>query len=163
MVSILAHKLITNLLMRLLSNIEGRWYYQGHYSDYQVCLVESQSQFAFKGLHLLLDDDGTWALSTNKLTWYQLQDGNDEYTPNMMRISHRDSTVFTLEAAVSQHLSVLRRKVEQILADEDVFGVLVIRVAEASRRSEFFDIFPLTAFLTVFDKSLSSLKRLKMA
>jgi hypothetical protein len=82
----------------------------------------------------LVDNDGTWVLNTNKSTWYQPQDGNDEYTPNM-RISHRDSKLFALEAAVTQLFSALKQKVERILADEDVLGVLVIRVAEASGRS----------------------------
>jgi hypothetical protein len=82
----------------------------------------------------LLDDDGTWVLSTNKSTWYQPQHGNDEYTPDM-RVSHRDSTLFALEAAASQAMNVLKLKVERILADEDVLGVLVIKVAEASGRS----------------------------
>jgi len=83
----------------------------------------------------LLDDDGTWVLSTNKSTWYQPQHGKDEYTPDM-RVSHRDSTLFALEAAASQGMYVLKLKVERILADEDVLGVLVIKVAEASGRSQ---------------------------
>jgi hypothetical protein len=84
--------------------------------------------------HNPLNDDGTWVLSTNKLTWYQSQNGNDEYTP-YMRISHQDSTLFALRAAFSQHMSVLKCKIEWMLADEEVLGVLVIRVAEASGRS----------------------------
>jgi hypothetical protein len=65
------------------------------------------------------------------LTWYQQQDSDDEYTSDM-RISHRDRTLFVLEVTFSQCWNVLKRKIDRMLADEEILAVLVIRIAETS-------------------------------
>ena len=66
----------------------------------------------------------------NWTTWYE-DDGGSTYVADMT-IAYEARPLFHLEIMFSQCWSVLIAKVEHILADEGVWGVLVFRIREES-------------------------------
>jgi hypothetical protein len=70
-----------------------------------------------------------WELHTNRSRWFN--DANEQYVPDMS-LCFRRTALLCGEFALTQPWDILRRKIDRILLDKDVRGVLVIKLTENS-------------------------------
>jgi hypothetical protein len=84
--------------------------------------------------HNTLLRDLLWTIYVNRSTWYK-EGGSDQFTADMT-IFYDNSTLFFVEVAFSQRWGLLKIKIDRMLADEETWGVLVVKITEKSRWSE---------------------------
>jgi hypothetical protein len=70
-----------------------------------------------------------WQLHTNRSLWYN--DDNEQYIPDIA-LFFRNTALFDVEVVFTQPWDPLRHKINRMLLDKDVQGVLVIKLTENS-------------------------------